>query len=174
VTGIDASREQIELALALGTTGVLEADLFAFAGEHRRRYDYVLAVDVVEHFDREQAVPLFETLHAMLRPGGRLILRTPNGVSPFHGRILFGDVTHGLAYTSRSMAQVAAAAGFAGVEIYACGPVGHGIKQLVRRMIWRLAEALLVTILAAETGMLSGHVVTQNLVAVLTVPGRCA
>lgn len=171
VTGIDVSSEQIALATKLGTSGIYQADLFEFAPGHPGRYDCIVALDLIEHFDRPHVLPLFEVLRSMLRPGGRLILRTPNGTSPFHGRILFSDITHGTAYTSRSLCQIATATGFDAVATYACRPAGRGAKQLIRRTIWSIVEGLLVVALIAETGVVRGHIVTQNLVGVLVLSG---
>jgi 2-polyprenyl-3-methyl-5-hydroxy-6-metoxy-1,4-benzoquinol methylase len=171
VMGIDTSAEQVELASRLGTPYVHEANVLEFARENEGRFGCVVAVDLIEHFDRDNVLPLFNALRAMLRPGGRLIVRTPNGVSPFHGRILFGDLTHGVAYTHRMLEQIAARTGFASVTSYPCRPAGTRVKTLARRALWRLIEMLVTVALIAETGVVRGHIVTQNLVAVLTAPG---
>lgn len=167
VRGIDVSREQIELAKQLGTQGVEQADLFAFAEENRARFSVVVAIDLVEHFDRADVPRLFATLGDLLAPEGLLILRTPNGASPYAGRILYGDLTHGTAYTTKSLDQVASQTGFDDVRCYPVRPAGNGTKQRVRRVLWRLIEGLLIVPLIVETGHLRGHVVTQNVVAVM-------
>jgi 2-polyprenyl-3-methyl-5-hydroxy-6-metoxy-1,4-benzoquinol methylase len=169
VTGIDLSREQVELAWRLGTKGIYEADVFTFAIDRAETYDCVIAVDVAEHFDPPDARRFFATLRSLLRPGGCVILRTPNGSSPYHGNLLFGDVTHGTAYTTRSLRQIAAATGFGAVATYPCRPSGTGFRQLARRCIWAALEALMILPLIAETGEVRGHVVTQNLVCIMTL-----
>ncbi len=167
VSGIDLSPEQVDLAKRLGTERVEEGDLFTYSTEHAGQFDAVIAVDLVEHFDRSQVAAVFAALAALLRPGGRLILRTPNGSSPYAGRILYSDMTHGVAYTARSLKQIAATSGFSSVTAYPVRPSGGGAKQRVRRALWRLIEFVLVIPLIVETGQVRGHLVTQNLVAVL-------
>ncbi|MBJ7328696.1 MAG: class I SAM-dependent methyltransferase [Solirubrobacteraceae bacterium] len=165
VWGIDLSQEQVDLAKELGTPNISRDDLFGFAEEHQGGFDVVLAVDLIEHFDRADVQRVFEALSSLLRPGGTLIVRTPNGASPYAGRILFGDLTHGVAYTTKSLEQVAAATAFDRVEVFPVRPAGTGWKQRVRRALWRLIELGLVFPLVVETGHVRGHIVTQNLVA---------
>ena len=164
VSGIDVSASQIALALQLGTPNVEHADLFEFAGREAGSCDALVALDVIEHFDRADVQRVFDAFSRLLRPGGTLILRTPNGSSPYSGRYLFSDLTHGLIYTNHSLDQVAAVTGFTDVRVYPVRPVGSGALQRIRRMLWTIIEALIVAPLVVETGQLRGHIVTQNLV----------
>ena len=89
--------------------------------------------------------------------------RVPNAVSPFGGNIRYGDFTHESWYTARSVRQVAAAAHFDSVMIMSCPPVAHGLVSAVRLAVWKPIALLYRLALAAETGVLCGHIVTQNL-----------
>jgi 2-polyprenyl-3-methyl-5-hydroxy-6-metoxy-1,4-benzoquinol methylase len=171
VVGVDISEEQVSAAAARGVPGVVHGDLFEHARVHPGTYDVVLAVDVVEHFDRDQALGVFESLRAMLKPGGCVIIQTPNGASPFSGRIFWSDVTHGMQYTNRSLAQICDAAGFAEVRSFPQRPAVHGFTSLVRAVVWRAIESTIWLAAAAETGRTRQHVLTQNLVAVARNPG---
>lgn len=94
-------------------------------------------------------------------------MRVPNSVSPFAGNYRYGDLTHEASFTPRSMRQIGAAAGFADVSVYACTPIVHGMKSRARSGVWRLASGAMKLALAAETGQLIGHLVTQNVFAVM-------
>jgi 2-polyprenyl-3-methyl-5-hydroxy-6-metoxy-1,4-benzoquinol methylase len=167
-SGIDASREQVELARRLGTERVEQADLYSHADRWAATYDVVTALDVVEHFDRSEVPRVFGAFAKLLRPGGTFILRTPNAAGPYGGRLLYSDLTHGVAYTARALEQAAAAAGFESIRSYPARPAGRGARQLVRRGLWRLIEGLMIAPLVVETGELRGHIVTQNLIGVAT------
>ena len=169
VTGIDTSQEQVETAAKLGVSGVIRADIHDFAAMHPGHYDVVLAMDVVEHFDRSEALELFRTLRAMLAAGGRLILQTPNGASPFSGDIFWSDVTHGMQYTDRSLQQICGAAGFASVRSFPTRPAVHGPVSLARSVLWRTIEAMLWIATVAETGRTRNLVFTRNLIAVARI-----
>jgi 2-polyprenyl-3-methyl-5-hydroxy-6-metoxy-1,4-benzoquinol methylase len=170
VRGIDISEEQVATAARLGVADVDCADVYEHAATHPHSYDVVLAVDVVEHFDRSDALQLFHALLSMLVPGGRLIMQTPNGASPFSGRIFWSDVTHGVQYTDRSLRQICGAAGFRSVDAFPTRPAVHGMTSLLRSLIWRAFESVLWLAAAAETGNTRGLIFTQNLIAVATSP----
>lgn len=172
VCGIDVSADQIDLARRLGTPHVDQADLFGFADRNPQQYDAVVALDVIEHFDRADVQRVFDAFARLLRPGGILVLRTPNGASPYSGRYLFSDLTHGVIYTNRSLEQVAAVTGFADVRTFPVRPAGSGAVQRVRRVLWAVIETLMILALVVETGVPRGHVVTQNLVCTATRSDR--
>lgn len=167
--GIDISAEQVEMAHRAGVKEVEHGDFRnAFDGSS---VDVVTATDFFEHLTKSEILEAFDTVHATLRPSGRLILRVPNAASPFGGNYRYGDVTHETSFTARSIRQFASAAGFESVEIFACPPPVHSAKSLVRRAIWKVASGAMKLTLAAETGQLRRHYVTQNIVAVLHNPG---
>ena len=124
VLGVDLSEEQIRLARELGSTNVAQADLFEVANRRPNDFDVLVALDVVEHFDRVDVQRVFDAFYRLLKPGGILVLRTPNGVSPYSGRYQFSDLTHGVIYTDRSLAQVAAVTGFINVRVFPVRPAG--------------------------------------------------
>ena len=62
-----------------------------------------------------------------------------------------------------SIRQLAAAAGFGTVVARPCPPVAHGLASAARVTFWQVVSACYRITLAAETGVLHGHIVTQNL-----------
>lgn len=84
-------------------------------------------------------------------------------MSPFGGLIQYGDFTHESCFTQRSVRQLAAAAGFGSVVTMARPPLAHGLVSAARVVVWTAASALCKAALAAETGVLRGHIVIQNL-----------
>ena len=169
VEGIDVSGEQVESARARGLD-VVRADAMTFLRSRPQRYDAICAIDLIEHFEKPDVVRLLELVAASLKPGGTLVAQVPNGESPFFGRYRYGDFTHGTAFTSRSIRQIAANTGFAIVEAYPCEPVPHGARSLLRLAAWRAIAAVLKGMLLAETGVARGHIVTQNLVFTARTP----
>lgn len=59
-----------------------------------RQFDTVAAWDVLEHLTIDDARIFLAAIAALLPPGGRLILRFPNGESPFSVPVQNGDYTH--------------------------------------------------------------------------------
>lgn len=166
--GVDGSPEQVAAAARLGIQGVEEGDLLGVlervpAGSQ----DLVVAFDVLEHFGKDEVVGFVDAVARALKPGGRWIVHTPNGESPFVGRVRYGDLTHELAFTRESLSQLLLASGFRSVECHETVPVAHGLKSGLRLVLWKLIRAALRLYLAAETGD-SGRraIFTQNLLAV--------
>ncbi|WOO42921.1 class I SAM-dependent methyltransferase [Rubellicoccus peritrichatus] len=97
-TGIEIIPQLVEVALSNG----FDAHLYDIVSQDSdsknplsgRHYDAVFAFDVVEHLTPNQAKVLFQKLAKMLRPGGRVILRFPNGESLFYIPVQNGDYTH--------------------------------------------------------------------------------
>lgn len=164
-SGIDISPEQVDLAHRAGIDQVV-------LGDYRNGFegpapDAVVATDFFEHLNKYEVLEALDHVHRELTASGVLILRVPNSGSPFVGNIRYGDLTHETSFTGRSVRQMAAAAGFQRVSIFPCNPIVHGAKSLARRMAWAGASGAMKVAMVAETGQLRGHVVTQNLVAVL-------
>lgn len=163
VSGIDVSAEQVQVARGRGFD-VVHADALDFLRERPSQFDVITAVDVIEHFEKPDVLSLLEAVSGALKPGGVLVGQVPNGESPFAGRYIYGDLTHGTAFTQRSIAQVLGAAGFVEVQSFPAGPVAHGVASALRVIAWRIVAAAYKAALATETGVLSGHIVTQNLI----------
>jgi predicted TPR repeat methyltransferase len=162
-TGIDVSPEQVALASESGLDQIRHGDYRELLRERPGELGAVTATDVLEHLTKSEVLATFDAVAAALRPGGRFIARVPNAVSPFGGHIRYGDFTHETWYTARSIRQLAAAAGFGPVEVIACPPPVHGVASAIRATIWKPVSGLFKLALAAETGALHGHIVTQNL-----------
>ena len=65
--------------------------------------------------------------------------------------------------TARSFHQLAVAAGFESVLSRSSPPFAYGLASAGRALVWQVVSACYRIALAAETGTLRGHIVTQNL-----------
>ena len=167
VSGVDRSPEQVEQARRFGIEGVREGDLLATVAElPDASLDVVLTLDVIEHLTRDEVFRLCDELHRALVPGGRWIVHVPNAESPLFGRVRYGDLTHELAFTRLSLAQMWSATGWRACEFFEDSPVVHGVRSAGRRLLWELIRALWRLHLAAESGSAEGAIFTQNLLAV--------
>ena len=168
--GIDISPEQVALANASGLSQVKHGDFHDRLSSNTETYGAVIATDVLEHLAKDEVLRTFELVRQALRPGGLFVARVPNAISPFGGRIRHGDFTHESSFTPRSLAQLAYGAGFTGVDVSPCPPIAHGLMSAIRVLIWKPISGLFKLALAAETGVVRGHVVTQNMTFVTRVP----
>ena len=164
--GVDISREQVAAAHSAGNASVELGDFLQVLKSRTDEYQAVLAVDLLEHLTKQEVFRTFDRVFGALTSRGVFIARVPNAVSPFGGNYRHGDFTHETSFTARSLAQLARAARFDEVSLVASRPVVHGITSGFRSVLWRGFEAMYRLSLAAETGQVKGHIVTQNIVMV--------
>lgn len=161
--GIDVSPEQVTLAHESGLTQIRQGDYLGLLTGRPGQLSAVTATDLLEHLTKPEVLATFDAAAAALRPGGVLVARVPNAVSPLGGHIRYGDFTHESWFTAGSVRQLAAAAGLTATAVLACPPPVHGLASAVRAGAWKPVSGLFKLALAAETGTVRGHIVTQNL-----------
>ncbi len=164
-SGIDISEEQVEVAHKLGVKNVQQADLKQYLKEKPKSYHVIFARDIIEHFKKHEINEVLSLCYDSLKSNGRIIIQVPNAESPFGSRIRYGDFTHEIAFTTSSLSQLLKMLGFKEVQCYPAEPTIHGIKSLIRFMLWKFVEAFYKFLLFAELG--SGRrIVTQNIIVV--------
>jgi 2-polyprenyl-3-methyl-5-hydroxy-6-metoxy-1,4-benzoquinol methylase len=170
IQGVDRSSEQVAAAKRLAIGGVHEGDLMeAISAMPSESCDVVVTFDVIEHFRKDEVIAFVDQVLRILRPEGCWIVHTVNGESPFAGRVRWGDFTHELAFTRESIRQLLVSSGFERVECYEDTPIPHGIKSLIRYLLWKSIRAVLRLWLAIETGEPGRNAIfSQNLLAVAT------
>jgi 2-polyprenyl-3-methyl-5-hydroxy-6-metoxy-1,4-benzoquinol methylase len=153
LAGVDRSPEQIMQARAAAPAAELyELDLFSFLQGKQAQYDLIAALDVIEHMDKAQVLEFLRLVFAALKPGGRLLLQTPNADSPWALSLRYGDFTHECCLTPGSLRQLLLLAGFEDVEAQPTGPVAHGLKSSLRWFFWRLISCYYMFVNLVETG----------------------
>ena len=173
-TGVDRSAEQVAAARRLGIAGVSEGDVFqTLAGCADGSLDVVVAFDLIEHFGKDEVVPLVDEVHRVLRPGGLWIVHVPNAEGLFGAHSRYADFTHEVAFTRASLSQLLLASGFSRVACYEDTPVPHGAVSVFRAVAWWVIRQALMFYVAVETGSWDrGAVFTQNLLGVAHRPER--
>jgi 2-polyprenyl-3-methyl-5-hydroxy-6-metoxy-1,4-benzoquinol methylase len=91
VTGIEANPRLVEAAAKHGFEAF---DVEAVSSMSRESYDLIAAFDVFEHLSDQSLSDLLKQLHGLLRRGGKMIARFPNGDSPISLPLQNGDASH--------------------------------------------------------------------------------
>lgn len=112
VTGVDSSPEQIAFAKQVGLTTCLEDAINWLRHQPDHSQGALMAIDFIEHISKDDVMELLQHSRRVLSPGGRLILRYPNGDSPLVGMNLFNDITHVWTYTPNCLDSLARMHGF--------------------------------------------------------------
>lgn len=149
--GIDISAEQISLARARGARAD-QADAFEFLACQAEQFEALIAVDVLEHFSRDELLRLAPLLHRVLRPGGRLLVQTANGAGLFPGQVVYGDLTHLTIFTPESLGQLLHQAGFTRLQVFETGPIPLRLRGKVNLGLWRAVASVASAVRQVETG----------------------
>lgn len=111
VSGLEINPELVARQAALGH----DVRLSRFYDDHsipERTFDLVLAFDVLEHLTPHEIRAFLRRAAAVLVPGGHLVLRFPNGRSPFGLYHQAGDLTHRTLLSPDAIVQAARPLGF--------------------------------------------------------------
>jgi SAM-dependent methyltransferase len=149
--GIDISAEQVDRAKQRGVQADC-GDAFDFLESQQQAFAAILAVDVFEHFSRDELVRLAPLLHAALQPGGRLLVQTANGAGLFPRQVIYGDLTHMTIFTPESLAQLLRPVGFGGFGFYETGPIPIRLRGKIDVALWTTLKAAANTVRSIETG----------------------
>jgi SAM-dependent methyltransferase len=133
--GIDISAEQVQLARRRGVNAE-RWDAFEYLAQHEGAFQALVAVDVLEHFARDELVRLAPLAYAALKPGGRLLVQTANGAGLFARQVIYGDLTHLTIFTPESLGQLLRPAGFQNLAFYETGPIPIRLRGRVDSVLW--------------------------------------
>jgi 2-polyprenyl-3-methyl-5-hydroxy-6-metoxy-1,4-benzoquinol methylase len=151
VRGFDVSAEQVEIARALGLPAEVAAADTYLSG-CGCEFDLVVAMDIVEHFTRDEALEFLAKCCAALRPGGTLFLTTPNGAGLRPGPVASGDLTHETIFSPQTIRLALRLSGFDRIEVREVAPAPLSIRSVARRVLWAGARGLAMLIDLIETG----------------------
>jgi SAM-dependent methyltransferase len=153
ISGCDISAEQIELAHKLG---ILEAKCRDIHSELQdippESIDAVIMMDILEHLENEELFAILDHILLAMKPGGTFVAHVPNAEGLFGMRIRYGDLTHERAFGPKSAEQLLRTIGFKNVQCFEDRPKVHGVKSLVRRIVWDAGTLPYRFLLSAETG----------------------
>lgn len=164
VRGVDVSREQVEIARTLSPTVEL-AEATEFLGRNRGRFSVITALDIVEHFGKDELLGFLDACHHALLPQGALIIQTPNADSPWGLGVRYGDFTHEVCLNPQVLQTILHVCGFQGFEAREQGPVAHGPLSLLRALLWQGYRVSASLRNLVETGSTGSRVFTRVFIA---------
>lgn len=160
--GVDISPEQVALARQVPAEIEL-ANALEFLEANPNSFDLITALDLVEHFHKPEVLRFLDGCAAALRPGGRLILQTPNADSPWGTTHRYNDFTHEVGFNPNSIVRLLGLAGFTRTECREQGPVplGYSLVSSIRAVLWAGIRLCLKIWNLAEMGDAGSGVFTR-------------
>jgi 2-polyprenyl-3-methyl-5-hydroxy-6-metoxy-1,4-benzoquinol methylase len=95
-----------------------EDDTTGFLRQHAGEYDVVVLNDVLEHIPLDEMVSFVDAIHGALKPGGMVIVKTPNAAFPLGYFARYGDLTHTTAFHENSLTHLLLHCGFECIHCY--------------------------------------------------------
>lgn len=107
LTGVDIGVKQVsETRKNCPQARIIQGDMREYLTQHPEHFELITGFDFIEHFNKEEILPLLDLIARSLKQGGRLILQTPNAESPWVGAVAYGDFTHEWFFTPASLANL--------------------------------------------------------------------
>lgn len=151
LAGVDISEEQVEIAQRFGRP-VRVQDVFEALSVQPGTLTGIVAVDLLEHFTKAELGDLLRLAVAALRPGGFLLICTPNGQGIFSGQIIYGDLTHATIFTPGSLEQALRVAGFTRMWFREATFVRRGLRGRLRGLSWGAVRAAANVVRRVQAG----------------------
>lgn len=165
IQGVDISAEQVELAHEFGLMEVKCQSIESFLDGKKDAYDVLLLIDILEHLDKGQLFVLLDLVNNSLGHKGIVVIHVPNAEGIFGGKIRYSDFTHENSFTTQSMTQILTACGFKNIKCLEDKPVVHGLKSLIRFVLWQILTLPYRLLMAAETGV-TKCILSQNMLVI--------
>ena len=163
ITGVEISKELVDLSKQLGVKNVVEGDIYKYLNSVEDNSIKVFVMkDIIEHFEVDELANLLRLIKTKLKSDGFIIGHVPNGSGIFGMLIKYNDLTHKIAYTQKSLQQLAKICGFKIVEVYEDKPLTAGLKGVIRRSVWSVLKFPFKLIYYIETGN-SNILLSQNI-----------
>lgn len=98
--GIEMADASVKLCLEQKLNVIKEDALEWLKSQSDSSIDVIIAIDFIEHLNKENFVELLDLVKCKLSPSGLFIARGPCGDSPLFGLNYFNDITHETVFTS--------------------------------------------------------------------------
>ncbi len=140
--GIDISPSIVNYCKALGLNCVLVNDTIKWLSDKDAVFDVITILDVLEHFKKEDVIPLLNKIYKGTKLGGKIIIQVPNMQAPDSQLHRYNDFTHEIGFVEHSLRQVLLTAGitnfsFYGFEEIIGNDLKTRIKIIIRSLYWK-------------------------------------
>lgn len=126
--------------------------------------DRIMALNILEHIDRQTLAATLEEAARVLKPNGCLVAVTPNAGSPWGAMTRYWDITHEIAYTPTSFRQIGLLCGFTRFDFRECGPRPHGVVSGIRYVLWQMIRLGIKFRLMVEMASTKGGIYTADMI----------
>jgi len=163
IIGVEKEKRLVEIAKKSGFNVFDNIDLI------NSKFDTIVLFDVLEHIPQQELLIFLRKLASLLNNFGQIIIRVPNGSSPFGLNNQHGDPTHQTIFTESKLAFFSSQANL--YVKYSCGdlyPIFNGsIAKIPSRALKKILREIIERIIRFIFSPLSKGVLSANAIYVL-------
>lgn len=142
--GIDISEEQVNYCRENISKKAVLANALEYLKGKDGVYDVISAHDVMEHMPKDMIIEFLRLVRGALKIGGIFIVRVPNMSNPLCLDSRYGDFTHEVGFTAKSLYQALWNGGFRDINVLADTPIKvRSFKNLVRKGMIMLTQGII-------------------------------
>jgi SAM-dependent methyltransferase len=141
IQGIEIGEEQNKFLKNKGYQ-IIQQDIVKYLKTTNEKFDFISLFDVLEHFTKVEIVELLPLLKNRLEDDGILLIRVPDGEAMYKGGIMYGDFTHEIFFTLKSIKQLFNIFDFNKTDVFLVYPIKHGLKSIIRYYGYRFYELI--------------------------------
>jgi cyclopropane fatty-acyl-phospholipid synthase-like methyltransferase len=132
---------------------VIQADaLLWLKNQPTGSIDAIIAIDFMEHLDKQTFIDFLDYVNLALSLNGCLILRGPCADSPFFGKNYYNDVTHETVFTSSALRVLMRLCSLEIISITDEFPSNLNNQNILKSSLIKISRFLLKTIIYTATG----------------------
>ena len=117
--GVDIIKECAEfIKEKFGIKTISQQDIVDYLkSRNDEEFDVISAIDVIEHFKKEEVLDLLKLIRSKLKKGGMFVMRVPNAGSMSGLYTFYSDITHETAFTSFLVNEIFSLVDFSKIKI---------------------------------------------------------
>jgi 2-polyprenyl-3-methyl-5-hydroxy-6-metoxy-1,4-benzoquinol methylase len=164
LVGVNLCEDEINAARHFVNADFHCKHILEYLRSTQRAFDSIYAMNILEHFEKDELLEVLRLVSSRLSPGGVLVSMVPNAISPFGNLTRHWDYTHEWAFTPNNFRQLASITGFDhNIEFRECGPVPYAFISSVRWLLWQIIRLGIKLYLLIEVADTKGGVYTMDM-----------
>jgi SAM-dependent methyltransferase len=113
----------------------IESDIGSFLAEKPETYDFIHMSHVIEHIPKYSLFWVVDALYRALKPGGALMLRTPNMEGPCANSSLYVTLAHEYGFSTGNLESLLDICGFDEIRFHKASALHSSFRQTIGKLI---------------------------------------
>jgi 2-polyprenyl-3-methyl-5-hydroxy-6-metoxy-1,4-benzoquinol methylase len=133
--GIENKRHIADWQKGAITLHEIEPDIGSFLSHHPAQYDFIHMSHVIEHIPKYSLFWVVDALYQAMKPGGMLLLRTPNMEGPTANSSLYVTLAHEYGFSGGNLQSLLEICCFDDIRFHDMRPPHPTFRQLVGALL---------------------------------------